>query len=102
MPELSDSTIPKGTYKQQAEDHKTVGVYNFAIAHKDLPESLVYAITKAVLENNPEMVKGHAAAKETLTENWDRNTFLPFHPGTVKYLQEKGIKVPDKLLPPKS
>ncbi len=102
MPELSDSTIPKGTYKQQAEDHKTVGVYNFAIAHKDLPESLVYAITKAVLENNPEMVRGHAAAKETLTENWDRNTFLPFHPGTVKYLQEKGIKVPDKLLPPKS
>ncbi len=102
MPELSDSTIPKGTYKQQAEDHKTVGVYNFAIAHKDLPESLVYAITKAVLENNPEMVKGHAAAKETLTENWDRNTFLPFHPGTVKYLQEKVIKVPDKLLPPKS
>lgn len=102
MPELSDSTIPKGTYKQQAEDHKTVGVYNFAIAHKDLPESLVYAITKAVLENNPEMVKGHAAAKETLIENWDRNTFLPFHPGTVKYLQEKGVKVPDKLLPPKS
>lgn len=102
MPELSDSTIPKGTYKQQAEDHKTVGVYNFAIAHKDLPESLVYAITKAVLENNPEMVRGHAAAKETVIDNWDRNTFLPFHPGTVKYLQEKGVKVPDKLLPPKS
>jgi TRAP transporter TAXI family solute receptor len=102
MPELSDSTIPKGTYKQQTEDHKTVGVYNFAIAHKDVPESLVYAVMKAVLENNPEMVKGHAAAKETVTENWDRNTFLPFHPGAVKYFQEKGIKVPDKLLPPKS
>ena len=65
------------------------------------PESLVYAVMKAVLENNPEMVKGHAAAKETVTENWDRNTFLPFHPGAVKYFQEKGIKVPDKLLPPK-
>jgi hypothetical protein len=97
MPELSDSVIPKGTYKQQTEDHKTVGVYNFAIAHKDLPESLVYAVTKAVLENNPAMVKGHAASKETVVANWDRNTFLPFHPGTVKYLKEKGINVPDKL-----
>ena len=101
MPELSDSVIPKGTYKQQAEDHKTVGVFNFAIAHKDVPESLVYAVTKAVLESNAEMVKGHAAAKETVLENWTRNTFLPFHSGTVKYLQEKGLKVPDKLLPPK-
>lgn len=99
LPELSDSTIPKGTYKQQAEDHKTVGVYNFAIAHKDMPDDLVYAITKAVLENNPQMVKGHAAAKETVMQNWNRNTFLPFHPGTIRYLREKGINVPKNLLP---
>jgi TRAP transporter TAXI family solute receptor len=98
MPELSDSTIPKGTYKQQAEDHKTVGVYNFGIAHKDLPEDLVYAITKAVLENNAQMVKGHAAAKETVVQNWDRNTFLPFHPGAVRYYKEKGINIPAKLI----
>lgn len=100
MPELSDSVIPKGTYKQQPEDHKTVGVYNFAIAHKDVPEDLVYAITKTVLENNPQMVKGHAASKETVLQNWNRNTFLPFHPGTVRYLKEKGINVPKNLLPP--
>lgn len=98
MPELSDSTIPKGTYKQLAEDHKTVGVFNFGIAHKDLPDDLVYAITKAVLENNPQMVKGHAAAKETLVENWNRNTFLPFHPGAVRYYKEKGINIPAKLV----
>jgi TRAP transporter TAXI family solute receptor len=28
LPELSDSVIPKGSYKQQTEDHKTVGLYN--------------------------------------------------------------------------
>jgi hypothetical protein len=98
MPELSDSTIPKGTYKQLAEDHKTVGVYNFGIAHKDLPDDLVYEITKAVLENNAQMVKGHAAAKETVVQNWDRNTFLPFHPGAVRYYKEKGINIPAKLV----
>lgn len=100
LPELSDSTIPKGTYKQQTEDQKTVGVFNFGIANKDVPEDLVYAVTKAVLENNPQMVKGHAAAKETLLENWNRNTFLPFHPGAIRYFKEKGITVPKHLLPP--
>jgi TRAP transporter TAXI family solute receptor len=98
LPELSDSTIPKGTYKQQTGDHKTVGVFNFSIAHKDVPEDLVYAVTKAVLENNAQLVKGHAAGKETLTENWNRNTFLPFHPGAVRYYKEKGISIPKNLM----
>ncbi|TAK42981.1 MAG: TAXI family TRAP transporter solute-binding subunit [Betaproteobacteria bacterium] len=98
LPELSDSVIPKATYKQQSEDHKTVGVFNFGIAHKDLPDDLVYAITKAVLENNAQMVKGHAASKETVVQNWNRNTFLPFHPGAVRYYKEKGINVPANLV----
>ncbi len=55
---------------------------------------------KAVLENNPQMVKGHAAAKETLLENWNRNGFLPFHPGAIRYFKEKGINVPEHLIPP--
>ena len=97
LPELSDSVIPKGTYRQLAEDHRTVGVYNFAIAHKDVPEDLVYGVVKAVLENNPQMVKGHAAAKETLVQNWNRNAFLPFHPGAARYYREKGISIPANL-----
>jgi len=99
MPELSYSIIPNGTYKQQTEDYKTVGVFNFTIAHKDVPDDLVYAITKTVLENNADMVKGHAAAMETLIGNWERNTFLPFHPGAIRYFKEKGITIPKKLRP---
>ncbi len=98
LPELSDSVIPKGTYKQQTEDHRTVGVYNFALAHKDVPEDLVYGIVKTVLENHAQMVKGHASAKETLVENWNRNAFLPFHPGAVRYYKEKGISIPAPLI----
>lgn len=99
FPELSDATIPKGTYRTLTEDQPTVGVYNFAIAHKDLPDDLVYGIVKAVMENNAKMVQGHAAAKETLPQNVSKNTFLPFHPGAVRYFREKGIKIDDKLVP---
>jgi len=97
IPELSDSVIPKGTYKTMKEDQRTVGVYNFFIVHKDLDADAAYKITKAVLESNAELVKGHAAGVETVLKNWNKNTFLPFHPGAVKYYAEKGITIPDKL-----
>ena len=100
LPELSDSLIPKGTYKSLGEDHKTIGLFNFSIAHKDVPEDLVYGVMKSVLENNPRMVKGYAAGKETLLQNWNRNSFLWFHPGAVRYLKDKGVDVPKNLIPP--
>ena len=98
MPELSATVIPKGTYKNQQEDHKTVGMYNFFIAHKDLPDDVAYNIVKTVLENNPRLVQGHSAAKETVPANAAKNTFLPFHPGAVRYYKEKGIKLPEKTV----
>lgn len=98
IPELSPSVIPKNTYKTLTEDHKTVGLYNFAIAHKDLDDDTAYKIVKAVLDNNDAMVKGHSAAKETLAKNAEKNSFLPFHPGAVKYYKEKGIALNPKTM----
>jgi TRAP transporter TAXI family solute receptor len=97
LPELSDAVVPKGTYKRLAEDHRTVGVFNFFVAHRSLPEDLAYRVTRAVLDNQPALVKGHAAARETVAEHWVKNTFLPFHPGAVRYYREKGITIPAKL-----
>ncbi len=98
MPELNDSVVPKGTYKTLTEDHKTVGTYNFFIVHKDLSDDLAYRIIKAVLENNDAMVKGYVVARETVIGNWKANTFLPFHPGAVRYYKEKGITLPANLM----
>ena len=99
MPEWSDTVIPKGTYKQQTTDQKTVGVYNFAIAHKDLPDDVAYNIVKAVMENNAAMVQGHESARETVPANAIRNAFLLFHPGAVKYYKEKNIAIDPKAIP---
>lgn len=91
IPEVAVTVIPAGTYRTQKADMNTVGLFNFAIAHKDLPDSLVYELTKAIMESNPEMIQGHAAAKETLPANAIKNDFLTFHPGAVRYFKEKGI-----------
>jgi TRAP transporter TAXI family solute receptor len=98
MPELSPTEIPAGTYKSMTAAQPTVGVFNFAIAHKDLPDSLAYAIVKAVHENHDAMVRGHAAAKETLPENVSKNTFLTFHPGAARYYKERGQNIPANLV----
>jgi uncharacterized protein len=99
MMEFTESTIPKGTYTQQTADQKTVGLFNFAIAHKDMPDDLAYLITKTVLENNGPLIKAHPAARDTLAANAARNTFLPFHPGAVRYYKEKGIKLDPATIP---
>ncbi len=98
MPELSEATIPAGTYKPQTVDNATVGLFNFAVAHRTVPESLAYAIVKAVHENHDAMVKGHAAAKETIPANVMKNSFLLFHPGAARYYSEKAIDIPAGLV----
>ena len=80
------------------EDYHTVGLFNFAIANKDLPDDLVYRIVKSVYENHDQLVKAHPAAKETVAANVDRDSFLPFHPGAVRYYREIGISIPDALI----
>jgi len=97
FPEVAAYTIPAGTYSGQTQDDATVALWNFAVVHRDMPESLAYEITKLVLENNERMVQIHSAARATLTENWVNNSFLPFHPGAVRYFEEQGITIPDDL-----
>ncbi|WP_050526355.1 TAXI family TRAP transporter solute-binding subunit [Pseudorhodobacter aquimaris] len=97
FPAMSPLTIKAGTYSGHDYDQTTVALWNYAIAHKDMPDSLAYEITKLALDNPERMVQIHSAAKETLLENWNTNSFMTFHPGAVKYLEEKGETVPDNL-----
>src|ERR1700736_6422968 len=97
MPEFSPSKIAAGTYRFLEKDHITIGVYNFAIGRADLPDDLVYQLVKAVFENQPRLVKAHSTASDTLPQNVVKNTFLPSHPGAVRYYREIGISIPDAL-----
>jgi TRAP transporter TAXI family solute receptor len=97
MPAFSPSKIAAGTYRSLEKDYATVGIYNFAIGRPDLPDDLVYQIVKAAFEHQPRLLKATAAARETLPQNADKNTFMPFHPGAVRYYREIGIKIPDAL-----
>ena len=96
-PELAAFEVPGGLYQGFPDPQGTVALWNFAVAHADLPESLAYEITKLVMENNDKMKAIHATAAETVPANVDKNTFLPYHPGAVRYFDEKGIAIPAEL-----
>ncbi len=97
IPELTPSTIKGGTYASLKQDYQTLGLYNFAVGRADLPDDLVYQLVKSVFENQQRLVKAHSSANETIPENVVKDTFLPLHPGAVRYYREKGIKIPDLL-----
>jgi hypothetical protein len=99
MPELSASTMPRATYPSLNDDYQTVGHFNFVVAHKDLPEDLVYRAVKAVYDNHERLVRAHSAGRETVPANVTRDTFLPLHPGAVRYYREIGVDLPAVLVP---
>jgi hypothetical protein len=98
MPEISPSLVPAGAYPSQVRDYHTAGLYNFAVVHKDLADDLVYKIVKAVFENREELVKAQSSASETIPANIGRNTFLPLHPGAIRYYREVGVVIPPSAL----
>lgn len=94
---VSSFPIKASTYKTLTKDARSVSMWNFAIAGCDLDADFVYNTMKAVLDNNEKMVSIHKAARSTLKENFDKNTFMPFHAGAVKYYEEKGFTIPANL-----
>ncbi len=90
FPFLSPTSVPANTYKGQTTALNSVAAWNFVMAHKDLPESDAYWITRTVLSvADPKIL--HASAQPTRAENAVNNTVVPFHPGALRYLRERGV-----------
>lgn len=81
MPELTPSRIPAGMYPSLLRNYETVGLYNFAVAHADLPDDFVYQVVRAVFENQDEMILRR------------RKQFLPTSIGTHLFRSIQGPSV---------
>ena len=72
--------------------YKTVGIYNLAVAHRDLPTDLIYQVTRIVFEFHTEMVEAQPAAAATIPANFVHNTLLPWHPGAARYYENRAVR----------
>ena len=97
FPEMSLSKVPSKSYFSLEQDYDTVGLYNFAVVHKEMSDDLAYKIVKATFANREELIKAQPSARETLAANIGRNTILPLHPGAARYYREIGVPIPAGL-----
>ena len=83
-------TIPAGTYKGQDADVKTIAVKATLVVGAEVSEKVVYDLTKALFENQPELAQANAKGKELKLEDAVKGISVPFHAGAEKYFKEKG------------
>src|SRR5262249_6762038 len=89
LPELGASVVPAGSYPSLTRHYQTVGLYNFVVAHRTLPDGLVYSIAEAGFPHHHEMMRGPQGAARTVPTNFTRNTILPFHDGAARWYHNK-------------
>ena len=88
-PPFVATTIPKGTYEGQDADVSTAAIVNYLVTRADMPEETVYAMTKSMFENLPQLTAAHAAAKDIKLENAAKDPPVPLHPGAERYYKER-------------
>ncbi|MCX6022038.1 MAG: TAXI family TRAP transporter solute-binding subunit [Chloroflexi bacterium] len=86
-----DIKIPKATYPNVAEDSSVAGAANLLVVNEKMDITLAYNITKAMFEHKEELVAVHKEAEKLTLENAVQGSPLDFHPGAIKYYQEKGV-----------
>ena len=98
MQEVSWTLRSYEDYKAAKEDIHVISLWNFAVAHKDLPEDLVYDMTKATFEVLPQLANAVKDMAKTKPEDILYSS-VPLHKGAIKYYREIGLTIPDKLIP---
>ena len=86
--------ILANAYPGEPRETTNVDVWNLLVVPANADEKLIYEITKTLFEKKEELVKVHKDASFLeLANQMSGASPIPFHPGALKYFQEKGVKV---------
>jgi hypothetical protein len=101
MPFYTPAILDGGTYDGAPDDVGTFQDTAIWIAHKDVPDDIVYAALQSVYtdEGLEAMRQAHPAAGEMSVEKGVAGIPVPLHPGAAKFWQDKGAEIPDNIMP---
>lgn len=95
------TVVPAGTYGDDMPVCKTFQDATILTVHKDLPDELVYTITRAMW--SAAGIKTMTAVKAQFAEMNMQNAFkgasVPLHPGALRFWREQGLEIPAELMP---
>jgi TRAP transporter TAXI family solute receptor len=89
-PAYQSAMIPANTYDGQTEAVPTVAITNILVTRADMPDEVVYEMTRLLFENLTRLGNSHSAAKDIKLETAAKNLPIALHPGAERYYREKG------------
>lgn len=99
-PTFARYTLPADSYPGQSEPVNTVGTPNVILVAAEMDEELAHDFLAALYDNIDEIIAIHPSAQDTTPEFALDATPIPLHPGAVRYYEEAGHEVPERLRPP--
>ena len=96
---LAPYELAAGMYDGMDEAVQTIGIPNVLVVNADMDEELAYQLTQLLFENTDELIAVHPAANDTTIEFTMNSTPVPLHPGALRYFEEVGAEIPDRLRP---
>lgn len=93
LPYYYSETIPAGTYEGVDYDVKTLAGGAQWMTNADVPEDLVYGITKALWNDSTRQLfeSGHPKARMIKLDTALSGVTIPLHPGAEKFYREAGV-----------
>ena len=89
--------LPAGTYPYQQADITTAYSPNVLVTREDVPEKIVYQLTRLMWESLPTLREIHSATREMMLDRALAGIVLPLHPGALRYYEEAGIDIAPEL-----
>lgn len=89
LPYFTPYTIPANSYPGQTEEIRTAAAPNIVAIHKDVPEDLVYYMTRALFDHRDEIISV-AVAMEYMTVERVNIIEIPLHPGAERFYRSVG------------
>jgi len=98
-PVFAPYTLRAGLYDKVDTAVPTISIPNVLVVNADMSDELAYEITKVLFEKTAELIAIHPAANDTTVDFSLTSTPVPLHPGAIRYYEEVGATVPDRLKP---
>ena len=83
--------MPKGSYPGQDVDIGVVGVENALVVDARMDEQLAYDLTRTLFDKKSELQSIHPEARHLAPDRAVIGSPAVFHPGAIRYYQERGV-----------
>ena len=84
-------TLTSSDYEWLPAPVHTLAVQATLITSTDMDEQMAYDIVRVLIENQPDILAGHARGADISAHNAVQSVSVPFHPGAQRFFEEIGV-----------